>query len=56
MRGLTRSVALELQNGFLRGRSMRYCGFIPMRGVGHCPEPTLKLSDDIEVYLRLDDR
>jgi protein-L-isoaspartate(D-aspartate) O-methyltransferase len=27
-----------------------------MRGAGHCPEPTLKLRDDIEVYLRLDDR
>ncbi len=56
VRGLTRSVALERENGFLRSRSMRYCGFIPMRGAGHCPEPTLKLSDDIEVYLRLDDR
>lgn len=35
---------------------MIYCGFIPMRGAGHCPEPTLQLRDDIEVYLRLDDR
>jgi protein-L-isoaspartate(D-aspartate) O-methyltransferase len=56
MRGLTRSVALERHDGFLRSRSMRYCGFIPMRGAGHCPEPTLKLSEDIPVLLRLDDR
>ncbi|MBA9003072.1 methyltransferase, FxLD system [Thermomonospora cellulosilytica] len=56
VRGLTRSVALERQNGFLQSQSMQYCGFIPMRGAGHCPEPTLKLSDDIKVYLRLDDR
>lgn len=56
LRGLTRSVALERADGFLRSRSMVYCGFIPMRGAGHCPEPTLKLRDDIEVYLRLDDR
>ena len=34
---------------------MTYCAFIPMRGAGHCPEPTLKLRDDIELYLRLDD-
>jgi protein-L-isoaspartate(D-aspartate) O-methyltransferase len=56
VRGLTRSVALEHANGFWRSRSMIYCGFIPMRGAGHCPEPTLKLRDDLEVYLRLDDR
>ncbi|GAA4054082.1 methyltransferase, FxLD system [Actinomadura miaoliensis] len=56
VRGLTRSVALERQNGILRSCSMRTCGFIPMRGAGHCPEPTLKLRDDMEVSLRLDDR
>ncbi len=55
VRGLTRSVALESEGGFLRSRSMTYCAFIPMRGAGHCPEPTLKLRDDIELYLRLDD-
>lgn len=55
VRGLTRSVALERESGFLRSRSMTYCGFIPMRGAGHCPEPTIKPREDIEVYLRLDD-
>jgi protein-L-isoaspartate(D-aspartate) O-methyltransferase len=52
--GLTRSVALERQDGFLQSRSMSYCGFIPMRGAGHCPEPTLTLAEGIR--LRLDDR
>jgi len=55
VRGLTRSVALERVDGVLRSRSLVYCGFIPMRGAGHCPEPTLQLSDDIDVRLRLDD-
>ncbi|WP_329237564.1 hypothetical protein OG417_34260 [Actinoallomurus sp. NBC_01490] len=56
VRGLTRSVALERGNGFWRSRSMIYCGFIPMRGAGYCPESTVRLRDDIEVFLRLDDR
>ncbi|MFD0854425.1 methyltransferase, FxLD system, partial [Actinomadura adrarensis] len=56
IRGLTRSVALERHNGFLRSVSMVYCGFIPLRGAGHCPEPTVRLSDEFEVSLRLDDR
>lgn len=56
IRGLTRSVALERQNGVLASRSLQYCGFIPMRGIGHCPEPTIKLRDDPQVAVRLDDR
>jgi protein-L-isoaspartate(D-aspartate) O-methyltransferase len=56
IRGLTRSVALEPDDGFLRSRSMTYCGFIPMRGDGHCPEPTIELSDAGGLCLRLDDR
>jgi protein-L-isoaspartate(D-aspartate) O-methyltransferase len=55
IRGLTRSVALERQDGFLRSTSMVYCGFIPIRGAGHRPEPTIELSDEFEISLRLDD-
>jgi protein-L-isoaspartate(D-aspartate) O-methyltransferase len=55
IRGLTRSVALERQDGFLVSRSLQYCGFIPIRGAGYCAEPTIKLRDDPEVSVRLDD-
>ncbi|MEU4828534.1 methyltransferase, FxLD system [Actinomadura sp. NPDC023710] len=55
VRGLTRSVALERQGDFLVSRSMQYCGFIPLRGAGHFAEPTIRLREDPEVSVRLDD-
>jgi protein-L-isoaspartate(D-aspartate) O-methyltransferase len=55
IRGLTRSLALESQDGFLVSRSLQYCGFIPIRGAGYCAEPTIRLRDDPEVSVRLDD-
>lgn len=55
VRGLTRSVALERQDGILVSRSLQYCGFIPIRGAGFCAEPTIRLRDDPQVSVRLDD-
>ncbi|MEU8310616.1 methyltransferase, FxLD system [Actinomadura sp. NPDC048955] len=55
VRGLTRSVALERQDGVLVSRSLQYCGFIPIRGAGHCAEPTIRLREDPQVSVRLDD-
>lgn len=58
VRGLTRSIAFEPENGYLGGRSYELCGFVPMQGAGERRERLLVLHDDPDagpVGLRLDD-
>jgi protein-L-isoaspartate(D-aspartate) O-methyltransferase len=56
MRGLTRTIAFEREDGYLRSRSINECGFIPMRGAGEVTEGNLFLrSDTADVILRMDD-
>jgi protein-L-isoaspartate(D-aspartate) O-methyltransferase len=56
MRGLTRTIAFERQDGYLRSRSVHECGFIPMRGAGEVAERNIFLdSDAADVILRIDD-
>lgn len=54
MRGLTRSVAFERENGRLVDRGYELCGFVPMQGAGERRERLVPLHGD-EVRLRLDD-
>ncbi|WP_256790414.1 MULTISPECIES: methyltransferase, FxLD system [Frankia] len=54
MRGLTRSVAFEQENGRLVDRGYELCGFVPMQGVGERRERLVSLHGD-DVRLRLDD-
>lgn len=54
MRGLTRSVCFERDNGRLIGRNYEMCGFVPMQGVGECREQVVPLDGEL-VGLRVDD-
>jgi len=54
IRGLTRSVVFEHENGHLMSRGHQLCGFVPMQGAGECRE-RLVLLDGEAVSLRLDD-
>ncbi len=56
VRGLTRSVAFERRDGYLLGLGYEQCGFVPMRGAGHCPQRLVVLLDDAgeQVALRID--
>ena len=55
MRGLTRSIAFERENGYWRSRWIEECGFIPMRGAGGVAERNIQLGSDSGVILRIDD-
>lgn len=55
MRGLTRSIAFERVDGYWRSRSIRECGFIPLRGVGGVAERNIFLGGERPVTLRIDD-
>ncbi|MGH3874601.1 MAG: methyltransferase, FxLD system [Pseudonocardiaceae bacterium] len=55
MRGLTRSIAFEREDGYWRSRSIEECGFIPMRGVGGVAERNIHLGGDSGVIVRIDD-
>ncbi len=55
MRGLTRSIAFEREDGYWRSRSIEECGFIPMRGAGGVAERNIHLGSDSGVILRIDD-
>lgn len=56
MRGLTRTVALERDGAILRSRSVKVCGFIPMRGVGAVVEQNVWVGGkDGDLLLRIDD-
>lgn len=48
-RGLTRSVAFHHHDGTFISRSMKMCGFIPMRGPGD-GERTLHLAEDVTIH------
>lgn len=55
MRGLTRSIAFEREDGYWRSRSIEECGFMPMRGAGGVAERNIHLGGDSGVILRIDD-
>jgi protein-L-isoaspartate(D-aspartate) O-methyltransferase len=55
MRGLTRSIAFERQDGCWRSRSIEELGFVPMRGVGAVAERNLRLGRHADIVLRVDD-
>ena len=55
MRGLTRSIAFERQDGCWRSRSIEELGFVPMRGVGAMAERNLRLGRHADIVLRVDD-
>jgi len=55
MRGLTRSIAFEREDGCWRSRSVEECGFMPMRGAGGVAERNIHLGGDSGVTLRIDD-
>jgi protein-L-isoaspartate(D-aspartate) O-methyltransferase len=56
MRGLTRAVALDRDDAALVSRSVRVCGFIPMRGIGAVAEQNVWVGgDDGDLLLRIDD-
>ncbi len=55
MRGVTRSVALELDGAVWRSVSINECGFMPMRGPSAMEEIKLALGTDSGVWLRIDD-
>ncbi|MYS19885.1 methyltransferase, FxLD system [Streptomyces sp. SID4948] len=57
MRGLTRSVAFQRENGHLVGLDYEVCGFVPMRGAGARDQQLIVLHDgeDDHVGLRLED-
>ncbi len=54
MRGLTRSIMLGREDGHLASRSIKVCGFVPMRGAGEHRERVLCLRAD-QIGLRFDD-
>lgn len=54
MRGLTRSVAFDREDGRLVGRDYELCGFVPMQGAGERRQH-LALLHGKDVGLRLDD-
>lgn len=57
MRGLTRSVAFQREDGHLVARDYEVCGFVPMRGTGARDQQLIVLHDgeDDHVGLRLED-
>lgn len=54
MRGLTRSITFKRENGHLASRSVKVCGFVPMRGAGEHRERVLWLRGK-KAGLRFDD-
>ena len=54
MRGLTRSITFGRENGHLASRSVKVCGFVPMRGAGEHRERLLWLRGE-QIGLRFDD-
>ncbi|WP_424534404.1 methyltransferase, FxLD system [Sphaerisporangium viridialbum] len=55
IRGVTRSVALELDGDVWRSVSIEECGFMPMRGPGAVEERNVELPVDSGVRIRVDD-
>ncbi|HUY47099.1 MAG TPA: methyltransferase, FxLD system [Streptosporangiaceae bacterium] len=55
MKGMTRSVAFERQDGYWRSRSIEELGFVPMRGAGSVAERNLRLGSHADITLRVDD-
>jgi len=55
MRGLTRSIAFDREDGYWRSRSIEECGFIPLRGAGGVAERNIFLDGQRHVILRVDD-
>jgi protein-L-isoaspartate(D-aspartate) O-methyltransferase len=55
MRGITRSIAFERDNGYWRSRSIEELGFVPMRGTGSVAERNLRLGSHADITLRIDD-
>ena len=55
MRGVTRSVALELDGDVWRSVSISECGFMPMRGPGAVEERNVELPAGSGVRIRVDD-
>jgi protein-L-isoaspartate(D-aspartate) O-methyltransferase len=55
MRGVTRSVALELHAGVWQSVSVEECGFMPVRGAGAVTERNVELLGDSGVRFRVDD-
>jgi protein-L-isoaspartate(D-aspartate) O-methyltransferase len=55
MRGLTRSIAFERDDGYWRSRSIEECGFMPMRGAGGVAERNIFLGGEGDLVLRIDD-
>jgi protein-L-isoaspartate(D-aspartate) O-methyltransferase len=55
MRGVTRSVALELDGDVWRSVSITDCGFMPMRGPGAVEERNVELPVGSGVRIRVDD-
>jgi protein-L-isoaspartate(D-aspartate) O-methyltransferase len=55
MRGLTRSIAFERQNGCWQSQSTDELGFMPMRGAGAMAERNLSLGTHADITLRIDD-
>lgn len=54
MRGLTRSITFGREDGHLASRSVKVCGFVPMRGAGEHRERVLWLRGE-QIGLRFDD-
>ncbi|KLL10680.1 protein-L-isoaspartate O-methyltransferase [Protofrankia coriariae] len=54
MRGLTRSIVFERENGHLADRGYELCGFVPMQGIGERRERLVSLHGE-DIRLRLDD-
>lgn len=55
MRGLTRSIAFEREDGHWRSRWIEECGFIPLRGAGGVAERNIFLGSEGDLVLRIDD-
>jgi len=55
MRGLTRSIAFEREDGCWRSRSIDELGFVPIRGAGGVAERNLRLGSHADITLRVDD-
>ncbi|MDT3397673.1 methyltransferase, FxLD system [Streptomyces sp. B1866] len=55
MRGLTRSVVFQREEGRLVSRGCEVCGFVPMQGAGAHQEQLLLVNGTAEIGLRFDD-
>lgn len=55
LRGLTRSIVFEREDGYWRSQSIEECGFIPLRGAGGVAERNIFLDGERHVTLRIDD-